>query len=224
MRTLGDNMEDPQAKPAVSIGRWRPGQAYLLAAVCLVTGVLLGYGIRDVRTSVPATSVANASAPPSGGAQPMPSLEQMKHMADKQAEPLLAQLQGNPKDPELLGKIGTIYKSTHQFKDAADYYQRSLQLAPANVQLRNELASCLYYTGDIDGALLQLQQSLKTDGKNPDALFNQGIIRWKGKNDIAGAISSWQQLLKSNPGLPSDKRAQVEKLIADVKGGSTMGR
>ena len=56
----------------------------------------------------------------------MPTLEQMKHMADKQAESLLEQLKSNPNDARLLAKIATMYSATHQFKEAADYYAKSL--------------------------------------------------------------------------------------------------
>jgi cytochrome c-type biogenesis protein CcmH/NrfG len=155
---------------------------------------------------------------------PMPSLDQMKHMADKKAEPLLKQLQSDPQNTDLLVQLARIYRSTHQFKEAADYYRRFLQITPKNVEIRNELASILYYSGDPDAALQQFQQSLKNDSKNPDALFNLGVIKWKARNDQSGAVAAWQQLLKSNPSLQADKRAQVQKLIAQVKRGDTQSK
>jgi cytochrome c-type biogenesis protein CcmH/NrfG len=74
----------------------------------------------------------------------------------------------------------------------------------------------LYYNGDVEGALSQLQQGLQDDPKDPNSLFNLGMIRWKGKNDSKGALKAWNQLLKSNPQLESNKKAQVEKLIAEA--------
>ena len=146
----------------------------------------------------------------------MPTLDQMKQMADKQAEPLLVKLKADPKNGALLARVGRIYESTHQFKEAADYYQRSLIVDPKNVIVRNETASCLYYTGDVDGALKQLNLSLKDDPKNPNALFNLGIIKWQAKQDSQGAVAAWKQLLKLNPTLEDAKKKQVQKLIADV--------
>lgn len=193
---------------------WKPVQVYAMATVCLVIGLAVGYLFRgSAGQKTPPPPVATQAA---NGAQPMPSLEQMKHMADKQAEPLLQQLKAEPKNADLLLRIGNIYKSTHQFNEALGYYRQSVDASPRSAIARTELASCLYYTGDVDGALEQLQQSLKDDPGNVNALFNLGVIRWQTEKDNAGAIKAWQELLKRNPRLEPDKRSKVEKLIAQV--------
>jgi cytochrome c-type biogenesis protein CcmH/NrfG len=43
------------------------------------------------------------------------------------------------------------------------------------------------------------------------------MIRWQGKQDNEGAMEAWQQLLKSNPGLSPERRAKVQKLMADAQ-------
>lgn len=141
----------------------------------------------------------------------------MKRMADKKAEPLLVKLKADPNNPDLLNQVGLIYKSTHQFKEAASYYQKALDVDPKNVAARTDLASCLYYEGDADGAIKQLQQSLSYDPKDANSLFNLGMIRLQGKNDPSGAVTAWQQLLRANPGLADQKKNQVEKLIAEAR-------
>ena len=147
----------------------------------------------------------------------MPSLDDMKHMADKKAEPLLAQLKKDPNNSQLLNQIGTLYKATHQFKDAAGYFQKAIEADPKNVAARTDLASCLFYEGDADGAIQQLQQSLTYDPKDVNSLFNLGMIRLQAKNDPSGAVKAWQQLLKLNPTLTADKKAAVQKLITQAR-------
>ncbi len=147
----------------------------------------------------------------------MPSLDDMKHMADKKAEPLLAKLKTDPNNSQLLNQIGMLYKATHQFKDAAGYFQKAVDADPKNVAARTDLASCLFYEGDADGAIQQLQQSLSYDPKDANSLFNLGMIRLQAKNDPHGAIAAWQQLLKLNPALAGDKKAAVQKLIAQTR-------
>jgi len=215
-------MTSQPVEPAASGSTWQPRQVYLMATICLLLGVALGYLFRGSETTIAiarAPGAAQPSAqPPSPGAMgQMPTLEQMKHMADKQAEPLLAQLKQEPNNPALFLQIAKVYQSTHQFKEAAGYYGQSLNLNPQDVSARNAMASCLFYTGDTEGALDQLQQSLQQDPKDADALFNLGVIRWKGKNDPQGAVTAWESLLKLNPRLEPDKKSQVEKLIAEVR-------
>jgi len=199
---------------------WRPRQVYVMAAVSLAVGLLVGYLLRG--SAKPPVAILNSAATAesqeemNGGAvAQMPTLDQMKHMADKQAERLLTKLAADPKNVALLVQIGSIYQATHQFRQAADYYGKALDVDARNVAIRTEMASCLYYSGDVNGALDQLHQSLKYDPKDANSLFNLGMIRWKGKNDAAGAIAAWQQLLRTNPNL--DKKATVEKMIAEAR-------
>jgi cytochrome c-type biogenesis protein CcmH/NrfG len=206
------NDAEPGAPPG-----WRTTQVYALASICLVIGLALGYLFRgSASRPVQISQASQTSAPP--GPQPhTPSLDDMKHMADKQAEPLLAKLKTDPNNSELLNQIGTLYKATHQFKEAAGYFQKALNADPKNVAARTDLASCLFYEGDADGAVEQLQKSLNYDPKDANSLFNLGMIRLQAKNDPAGAVAAWQQLLKLNPALADDKKAAVQKLIAQAR-------
>jgi len=194
---------------------WHAWQAYVMAAICLLIGLLVGYlgrGSAPVATSVPEIpqNVQAGAAP-----RQMLSLDNMKRMADKQAEPLLAKLQSDPDNADLLNQIGNLYRMTHQFQTAASYYNRSLQANPKNVGARTDLASCMYYQGDVDGAIAQLEKSLMYDPRHAGTLFNLGLIRWKGKGDADGAVDAWKKLLKYNPEF-KDKET-VEKLIAEAK-------
>ena len=86
---------------------------------------------------------------------------------------------------------------------------------PKNVAIRTDMASCMYYTGDVDGALAELDKSLTYDPKHPGTLMNIGIIKWQGKNDVDGAIAAWQTLLKLNPNFP--QKDVIEHMIAEAK-------
>jgi cytochrome c-type biogenesis protein CcmH/NrfG len=196
-------------------------QVYAMAVICLVAGLSIGYLMRGSQAPVShPQSVANAkpAAPPVGvpGGGHMPSLEEMKQMADKQAAPLLEKLKSEPDNSAALIQVGAIYHTTHQFKEAAAYYEKAVQVDPKNVPTRTKLASSLYRTGDIDGAIAQLNRALSYDPKDANALFDLGMIRLQGKRDGKGALAAWQRLLKSNPQLSAGRKATVEKLMADV--------
>jgi len=199
---------------------WQAKQVYAMAVISLVVELAIGYLFRGSQSpAAPAQAVATAqpAAPTGGMGGHMPSLEEMKQMADKKAAPLLEKLKGDPNNSDLLIQAGNIYLNTHQFKEAAGYFDRALQVDPKNVAIRTEMASCLYYNGDVDGAISQLQKALQYNPKDANSLFNLGMIKWQGKQDSKGALGAWQQLLKSNPQLSPDRKAKVQKLIADVQ-------
>jgi cytochrome c-type biogenesis protein CcmH/NrfG len=212
-------VNEPSTQPSAGLV-WSAKQVYAMAVVCLVVGLAIGYLFRGSQSpAAPAQPVATAQPAASAGAMGghVPSLEEMKRMADTKAAPLLEKLKSDPNNSGLLFQVGNIYKATHQFKEAADYYNKALQVDPKNVGARTEMASCMYYNGDVDGAISQLQQSLHYDPKDANSLFNLGMIKWQGKQDSKGALAAWQELLRSNPQLSAERKAKVQKLMADAK-------
>jgi len=200
---------------------WSPKLVSGLAATCLGLGVLFGYLVRgSAGSSAPVATEAKQAVVPVGVPKVhlTPTLEQMKQLADKKVAPLLAEVKKNAKDKKALTQAGYVYKSAHQFRDAANYFGKALEVDPKDVTIRTEMASCLYYSGDVDGAIAQLQQSLKYAPRDANSLFNLGMIRWKGKNDPAGAVAAWQELLRTNPTL--DRKPIVEQMIAEAQQGA----
>jgi cytochrome c-type biogenesis protein CcmH/NrfG len=176
-------------------------------------------------SQTPAASQAQLAAGPVAPHSPhagavgakSPTLQDMKQMADTNAAPLLAKLKKDPNNTDLLDQVGAIYHATHQFKEAAGYYDRAVQIDPKSVALRTKLAISLYRSGDVDGAIAQLNRALSLDPKDANALFDLGMIRLQGKQDRKGALAAWRQLLKSNPQLSADRKAAVQKMMADAQ-------
>jgi cytochrome c-type biogenesis protein CcmH/NrfG len=220
-----------------------------MAVICLGLGLLLGYLFRAAQLdSAPAQTAARSAqtgsiagqgttAPraisrmpagsqarsPHAGAMGgrAPSMADLKQMADTNAAPLLAKLKNDPQNTDLLDQVGATYHAAHQFKQAAVYYDKAVQIDPKNIALRTKLAISLYRSGDVDPAIAQLNQALSYDPKDANALFDLGMIRLQGKQDTKGALAAWRQLLKSNPQLSANRKAVVQKMIADAQ--STAG-
>ena len=200
---------------------WTSTQTYVLAVVCLLVGVVVGYLLRGSGPAQGSAAVAQnqanqlpeAASKMMGANQVTP--EQLKHMADQQAAPLVSQLKAKPTDPVLLAQIGNVYYDAQQFKDAIDYYARSLQADPKNTNIRTDMATAYWYLGDPDRAIAEFDRVLKQEPNKPNALFNRGVVRWQGKMDIKGAVADWEALLKADPNYP--ERPKVEQMIAQAK-------
>jgi cytochrome c-type biogenesis protein CcmH/NrfG len=209
---------------------WTSTQAYIMAVLCLLVGCAVGYLLRGSvgGSSAPAPAAAGAEQqpgvpqqgmPPGAaggmGQQQAPTPQQMKAMADKQAEPLLAQLKSNPNDPALLSQIGNIYYDAQVFPVAIDYYQKCLAANPKNSQVRTDMATALFYSNDPEHAIEEFDHVLKEDPKNGNALFNRGIVKWQAKMDVKGAVADWELLLKENPNY--EQADKVKMYIAQAK-------
>jgi len=200
-------------------GNWTSTQAYVLAVICLLSGVIVGYLLRNSRppqASVPAKQATVPSQGSQPGAMGAPvTAAQLKRMADKQAEPLLNGLKTKPTDAGLLAQAGNVYYDAHQFNDAIDYYGRSLQSDPKNTTVRTDMGTALWYVGNVDRAIAEFDRVLKQEPNKGIALFNRGMVKWQGKMDVEGAVADWETLLKVYPNYP--QRPTVEQLILQAK-------
>ena len=204
------------------VGPWTSTQAYVLSVICLLVGVAVGYLVRgsapwnkaatEARAGGMVQSPAGAS-PMSGEPQPTP--EELRHMADTQAQPLLKQLESDPKNAELLYQIGNLYYDAQQYPEAVKYYDNSLKIDPKATDVRTDMATAYHLMGQPDRAIQEYDAVLKIDGKHANALFNEGMVKWQDKMDLNGAIALWKRLLGAHPDYA--QRDRVEKLIAQAE-------
>lgn len=205
-------------------GQWTSTQAYVLSVICLLVGVAVGYLARGSApsngASVQARAVASESLPASVSSPQQPTPEQFRQMAETQAQPLLKQLESNPKNAALLYQVGNLYYDAQQYPEAVKYYEQSLKIDPRATDVRTDMATAYHLMGQPDRAIQEYDAVLKIDSKHANALFNEGMVKWQDKMDVNGAISSWKQLLAAHPDFA--QRDKVEKLIADAEQHLTM--
>ena len=212
-----------QSQSSTNSGRtaagWTGTQAYILAVFCLVLGVALGYLFRG--------SASTAAATLSAGQQQRSDSQKQQPSADAQAAlaqaaaPLLEAVNKNPNDYDSLVKLGNLFYDGQQFPSAIQYYERALAIHPEDPDVRTDMGTAYWYTGNAEKALAAMEASLKYRPGHPQTLFNLGWVRWQGKADPKGAIEAWQQLLKENPDYP--QKQQVEQYIAKAKEHASRG-
>lgn len=195
------------------IQNWSRERAAFLALVCLTLGILGGWWIRGFQSPDASAPAINAIIPSPALSSPAP--DRMKAMADSQAAPLVARLQSDPANPELLAAIGNVYYDAQQYTTAIDYYGRALTVRPADANVRTDMATAYWYLGNADRALVEFDKALISAPNNPNTLFNRGLVRWRGKKDAAGAIADWQNLLANNPNY--DQKDKVQQLLTEAR-------
>jgi len=143
-------------------------------------------------------------------------------MADAQAGPLLQKLNADSSNPDLLVAIGNIYYDAQQYSVAVDYYGRALKAKPADAAVRTDLGTAYWFMGNADAAISEFNKALTYAPDNPNTLFNRGLVRWKGKSDLAGAVADWEKLLATDPNY--DGKDKVKEMMAEVKKQQSSGK
>ncbi|HMG85323.1 MAG TPA: tetratricopeptide repeat protein [Terracidiphilus sp.] len=200
--------------------QWTGLRALTLMAVCLLAGISGGWAIRGTRrpaktetakaADIPAAAATSANPVPQA-----PSPDQLKTMADNQAASLIAKLNADPKNLDLLTSIGNLYYDAQQYPVAVNYYGRVLAVRPSDAAVRTDMATAYWYLGNADKAIAEFNTALKSAPTNPNTLFNLGLVKWEGKHDSAAAIADWKKLLATNPEYAA--RDQVKKMLSDVE-------
>jgi cytochrome c-type biogenesis protein CcmH/NrfG len=189
---------------------WKPSQAYILAVVTLMLGLVGGYLFRGSSTT------ATAAVPSSDSLASTPaSLPSGPSLSNTAIQPLLEQLKSRPNDPELLASIGNQYYDNRDYTKAIEYYERSLKLTPRNANVRTDMGTAIWYSGDPDRAIREYEQALKDTPNHPQTLFNMGVVKWQGKHDGKAALGSWEKLLAADPTYAD--RQKVEAMMQQVR-------
>ncbi len=204
---------------------WSPTQAYVLAVICLVVGIALGYLIRGSSSPAPTAATATAPSDAQAGAMGPGQLQQIPQQQSAEvvaaaAKPLLEALKSNPNDFDKLVQLGNVYYDGNVYQDAITYYTRAVKIRP-DPNVLTDLGTAYFYLGDSKTALEKFDQALKQDPKLANALFNTGIVKWQGLKDPKGAIEVWEKLLKENPNY--EGKDKVQELIERAKAHGSMG-
>lgn len=195
--------------PAPPQGSWSSREAYLLALVCLLAGLVMGYLFHG--SSAPTAPTVAASQGPAPTQPAMPNANDLAPLA----APLLAALKADPNNFDTLTQLGNLYYDHQVFPDAIEYYNRALAVRPKEVNVRTDLGTAFWYAGFPEKAIAEYEKSLAVDPMHVNTLFNMGVVRLEGMKDPAGAITSFEKLLTTNPS-PA-QRAKAMELLARAK-------
>jgi tetratricopeptide (TPR) repeat protein len=131
------------------------------------------------------------------------------------AELLLQKVQQDPRNADLRVQLGNAYYDAGLYQEAARAYEDGMAIKSQGPGVETDLATCYHFLGQDDKALQALNRVLQEHPGFAQALFNKGVILQTARNDAAGAVAAWQELLRSNPDYP--RRAELEQKIAQLQ-------
>lgn len=107
----------------------------------------------------------------------------------------------DPDKPETQAMLADFYSSINRLDEAAKIYQNILSKSPDYLAGRYRLGEILLQRGDIQGATAQIDEALKKDPSDRQALLLRARVRAQsGQNDgLRAAIEDLKEVLKQEP-------------------------
>ncbi|MEW5981747.1 MAG: tetratricopeptide repeat protein [Acidobacteriota bacterium] len=168
------------------------------SVVFAVTGTLFGLivgwiiGTQQVGSRqaapLPQTATAPAAAP---GSKPM--------LDENQVNALRNIAERDPKNVESRVNLGNLYFDAERYPEAIQWYEAALALSPNDPNVSTDLGVSYYYIDQPDQALAAFQRSLTIDPRHTKTWLNMGVVRAFGKQDLAGAVAAWEEVIRIAP-------------------------
>ena len=157
----------------------------------LIVGWIIGTqqgGVRPAGVPQPAATTAPA---PAAATRPM--------LDESQVNALRNIAERDPKNVESRVNLGNLYFDAERFPEAIQWYEAAFALNPNDPNVSTDLGVSYYYLGQPDQALAAFERSLKIDPKHTKTWLNLGVVRAFGKQDLAGAVAAWEEVIRIAP-------------------------
>ena len=161
----------------------------------------------------PADVMAGAQA---GAPQGMPQ-GQMPTEVVRMISEYRQKLATNPDDVEANIGLGNLFFDSSQWQGAIEHYQKALDKAPANPDVRVDMAVAYHNLGQNDKAKEEMERVTRENPTHRNAWLNLGVVSAE-TGDRATAIRSFETYLKLEPNGPH--AASIRAQIEDLKRGS----
>jgi hypothetical protein len=205
----GGPRSDQPARSAES-APW--GDRILFAVIGLLAGFSVAYVYLEKVPGLPASAARDPHAglgvgpgatrdlPGSGGGAPSISADPAVRQKIREMEEAVAK---DPKNYDLLVKLGNAAYDAEDSRQAIDAYERALKIKGDDVNVLTDLGVSYRNLGDSDKALALFEKAVQIDPKHWPAVFNQVIVYGVDRGDIPRAKALLKTLKAAHPEIPT---------------------
>ena len=165
----------------------------------------LGYLFRGSASPAVAQSAGSATTQQGSDFQKQTTDPNAQAALAQAAAPLLDAVNKDPNDFDSLVKLGNLFYDGKQFPTAIQYYARALAIHPDNPDVRTDMGTAYWYTGNAEKALEAMETSLKYRPGHPQTLFNLGWVRSRRGSNCSRQIQTIRSGSKSSSTSPRQK-------------------
>ncbi|MFB3853208.1 MAG: tetratricopeptide repeat protein [Vicinamibacterales bacterium] len=180
-------------------------ESIILAIAGAFFGLIVGWvlGTQQARPAPAAAAAVSRAQPAPASQAPQP-----KPVDEARVETLRAAAERDSRNARVRVELGNMYFDAERYEDAITWYKQALAIEPKDADVSTDLGVSYYYLDRPDEALAQFDRSLEIDPGHAKTILNQGIVRAFGKQDLNGAVESWQRLIAMSPDSPEGQAAK----------------
>jgi len=179
----------------------------------LVAGLTLGYVFAE-RQPVPPAKAMRIGINPAGGQtealpEGHPPVEGQTAAASQQLRQQVGEIEGllaaNPNDPKLLAAMGNVYFDASRWNEARTWYERSLEVAPDDVDVLTDLAVVFRNLEQPQLTIEMLDRAIALSPDHWQAWYNKVVVYQFDLHEhdqAATSLARLKELKQQNPAIP----------------------
>lgn len=165
-----------------------------------------------------AAAVALSIALSGCGKSPEPETQAVEKPANapSRTDALRTSVENDPANPNLLRALAAHYFDSQQYVEAAQTYDRVIEIEPGDAVSLNNRALAIFYTGNPEAALDSVDRALEADPGYGHAWLTKGfILLSEGRNDEA--VAPLQRVIEIEPDgrLAGEAQAFLQHITAN---------
>jgi tetratricopeptide (TPR) repeat protein len=191
----------------------------------LVAGLTLGYVLAERQPVPPAKAVRLGLNPAAGQTEALPEghppVEGQSAAASQQLRQQVSEIEGllaaNPDDPKLMAAMGNVYFDASRWDDARVWYERSLAIAPDDVDVLTDLAVAFRNLEKPQQTIELLDRAIALSPDHWQAWYNKVVVYQFDLHEhdqAAAALRQLQQMKQQDPAIPD-----LSAIEREVNGG-----
>lgn len=185
--------------------------AYLIAVLCLLLGFMTG--AMTAGYFLPGQKAQPAQQQPAQNEQQATGMNAAEQRRQLDLE---METQRHPENRDAWVALGHIYFDSGNHVEAIHAYTHALDLDPKDANIWTDLGVMYRRNGQPKEAIKSFDKAIAIDPRHQTARFNKGVVMLHDLNDKAGAIASWQELLKVNPDAKSPSGQPIRLMIDEM--------
>lgn len=180
----------------------------VMYAVLFIAGFLSGIAFTIYKTG--GSAPVNVSAP-----------QQNEHQHNAETNQAIANLEAevtaNPDNFENWVQLGNLYFDSDLPVKAIPAYEKALEIHSGNANIYTDLGVMYRRTDQPKKAVEAFNKAIAKDANHIHSRFNKGIVLMYDLDDSAGAIASWESILKIDPEAQTGNGEHIHSFIDRIK-------